>query len=89
MLSDDTNTHGYNEWFFFRFRVDALLSTTTTFYIVNMHKKSSLHTDGFRVSVYSSRKNRWEKAGNNIQYYSSKLKRTSRTVNTHYYCLSF
>jgi hypothetical protein len=51
ILDDDTNTHGYNEWFFFR--VSNLPAAVITFCIVNMHKKTSLYTSGFKVSAWS------------------------------------
>jgi len=85
-LSNDTNTHGYNEWFFFR--VDRLPKTTCNLYIVNMHKRSSLYTEGFQVSVCTA-ESTWQKTGSRILYYNSKLRRNSRGSSDYYYCLSF
>lgn len=46
-----------------------------------------MYTKGFQVSVWTENRG-WHKAGDNIMYYNSKIKRKYRP-DEYYYCLSF
>lgn len=54
LLQDDTNTTGYNQWFYFRLATTPDdKHQTLSFDIVNMRKSYSLFSQGMKVCVYS------------------------------------
>ena len=55
MIENDINTHGYNIWFFFRFRNSN--KGTKTFNIVNLIKKTDNYKKGMQISIFSMKKN--------------------------------
>lgn len=78
VLQNDTNTNGYNQWFFFRVENNSCTKDTVAINIVNMSQKYSLFNEGMRISCYSETKAKvqkigWHRAGNNIKFYSNGL----------------
>jgi hypothetical protein len=71
MIENDTNTYGYNIWFFFRFR--NMKKGQRTFNIVNMIKKTDNYKKGMQVSIFSMKKHQkdktaWFKGGDRINF---------------------
>lgn len=54
MIENDINTHGYNNWFFYRFRNKD--KGNKRFSIVNMAKKSLFFNQGMLISIFSRKK---------------------------------
>lgn len=76
VIQNDTNTNGYNQWFFFR--IQASDKKTVKMNIINMSQKYSLFCEGMRVSVYSesiakNEKIGWHREGVNIKFYKNGL----------------
>lgn len=55
MMENDVNTHGYNNWFFFRCTTQS--SGLRRFTLVNLAKKTSFFGQGMAISIFSRR--RW------------------------------
>lgn len=83
ILQNDTNTNGYNQWFFFRVSVNKRKlnnnnNYTAKFNIINMSQKFSLFNEGLKISVYSEQiaKNEkigWHRSCDNILFYRNGL----------------
>ena len=72
ILENDTNTFGYNQWFYFCVRSKKTYETVK-FEIVNMRKSYSLFNRGMKIAVFCSHlyekdKIGWHRNGNNIEY---------------------
>jgi len=90
MIENDINTHGYNNWFFYRVKNKA--KGNKRFSIVNMVKKSLFYNQGMLISIFSRKrymtdKVGWFKGGNKITY--SNVNFLRHHYNDYYYCLSF
>jgi hypothetical protein len=91
----DTNTRGHHQWFYFsaEYPKDSPFSgKTIRFNVVNFTKKQSLYCYGMRIAMSKrSTGYNWFKAGDNITYSTSHIKRPS--INPYrprfYYKLSF
>ena len=77
VLQDDTNTYGYNQWFYFRVR-PRTPHLTVRFEIVNMRKDYSLHRKGMKIAVFSEllfhqHGKDWHRGGTNIEYSANNI----------------
>jgi len=77
ILQNDTNTHGYSQWFFFRVS-NTKKGAIVNLNIINLMKSYSLFNKGMKISIYSEKKSEqekigWEKRGENINYYRNGL----------------
>ena len=76
-LQNDTNTKGYNKWFYFAVR-NKHKAQTYTISIVNFRKNFDFVKEGMKVTRFSQKENEmngigWTKCGTNIHMYRSKL----------------
>lgn len=76
LLLNDSNTHGYTQWFCFRVR--NTLRSTYTFHLMNMIKNTSMYRNGMKVAVFSEaqwqRDQRgWFKGGDDITYTNTRI----------------
>ena len=76
VLQNDTNTNGYNQWFFFK--VMSNEKKTINFNIINMSQRYSLFNEGMKICVYSMKKANdekigWYRDGNHIKFYQNGL----------------
>ena len=72
LLENDTNTFGYNQWFYFKATSKKTYSTLKV-EIVNLRKSFSLFHRGMKVAIFSENmfqkdKLGWHRGGNNIDY---------------------
>lgn len=92
ILQNDTNTKGYNQWFYFSYRNQH--RTKARFNIVNLIKKHSLVEEGVRplgFSVKQSHKG-WQPIGEQIEYGKSFVAREisgDPPTYKNYYTLAF
>lgn len=89
-LQNDTNTKGYNKWFYFAVK-NKKKFMTYTFSIVNFRKNMSFIKQGLRPTRFSVKEqeakgNGWSKCNNHIHMYRSKIgeERDSYLFNEHY-----
>lgn len=92
ILQNDTNTKGYNHWFYFAFRNES--AKTARFNIVNLIKKHSLFEEGVRPVGFSLQQSHrgWHSIGTHIDYQKSYVSReisASPPLYKNYYTLSF
>lgn len=92
ILQNDTNTKGYNQWFYFSFRNESAKSAR--FNIVNLIKKHSLFEEGVRPVGFSLQQSHrgWHSIGKEIDYQKSYISReisSSPPLYKNYYSLSF
>ena len=92
IIQNDTNTKGYNQWFFFSFRNGK--SKTVRFNIVNLIKKHTLFEEGVLPVGLStkSEKKEWVSVGRDVDYQKSYVTREIATLppsTKNYYTLSF
>lgn len=88
LLQNDTNTNGYNQWFFFSFAKPQ--PGAVRFSIVNLVKKHSLMEEGVRPVGCFGRQGEWRPIGRDQDYQKSYVGRegASRSSKS-YYTLSF
>jgi len=68
-LSEDFNTAGHYNWFYFKTMSNLPARTVVTFKIVNMLKPSSLYSFGLKPFAHSIKENKgWVSAGDSISY---------------------
>lgn len=72
LLENDTNSHGYNSWFFFK--VTSCGAGTAKFHLTNLVKPPTMFKKGMKISIFSMKKfkdsnTRWFKGGENITIY--------------------
>jgi hypothetical protein len=89
-MQNDTNTYGYNQWFYFSIR-NAKSKTKYTFKIANFKKSYSFFDNGLQPSIFSLQKDKqeglgWYREGTNISYYTSNFKEEG---NSKFYTLEF
>lgn len=92
ILENDTNTNGYNQWFFFMM-TNISKGTTVRLNLVNMENPWSFYASGLKPTVLSLKRFKatgysWQRAGEHIRYDVGSLLKT-RTSNWRYYTLSF
>lgn len=90
-LRNDYNSQGYGQWFYFKVS-NTKVNTTYTFNIVNHFKPDSLHNQGMKPLMYSTKKAKhegvgWFRGAKNICYYPTGTKK--KNAGGVYYCLSF
>lgn len=51
LLEKDVNSHGYNNWFFFRVKNPGI--GIRKFHILNIVKKTSLYKLGMKIAIFS------------------------------------
>jgi hypothetical protein len=90
-IRNDYNAQGFTQWFYFKVN-NTKVNTTYTFNLVNHFKPDSLHNQGMRPLMYSTKKAKaegcgWFRVGKNICYYPTGTKKKSG--GGWYYCLSF
>ena len=92
ILQNDTNTNGYNQWFFFRIKNTEI--TTIKLNIINMSSKYSLFNEGMKIAVYSeirakSEKIGWTRECDKILHYKNGLYRFVGDNRKNYASLTF
>lgn len=81
-MQNDSNSYGYNQWFYFSIR-NMRVKTNYKFTIVNFRKNHSLFNEGMKISMFSLKNaeknngNGWSKIGNNITYEKSGIRKYS------------
>ena len=81
-LRHDLYTRKYTQWFHFRVR-NMQAGQTYRFTIVNLYKAGSLYNEGMQPVFYSEREARerklgWHRAGHNIKYFKTSIKRQDK-----------
>ena len=76
-LQNDTNSKGYNKWFYFAVK-NSRKNITYTFSIVNLRKTMAFFRNGMKLTQFSQKQhnvggNGWSRAGKNIQMYRSQI----------------
>ena len=76
-LQNDTNSNGYNKWFYFAVKNKKRL-TNYTFSIVNYRKNLSFIKNGmkpvrFSLKTQEGKGNGWSRCGNKVAIYPSKI----------------
>jgi hypothetical protein len=67
LIENDVNTHGYNNWFFFRFRNKE--AGVRRLNVVNLAKKTNFYAQGMLISIFSVRSGAgWVKGGDHITF---------------------
>lgn len=79
ILSNDINTNGHTQWYFFRVG-NTMKGKTVVFNIVNLAKSDSLYNYGMKVLSFSTKKREksgtgWYRVGTNISYYPNEFRR--------------
>jgi hypothetical protein len=92
-MQNDTNSKGYNKWFYFAVK-NAKKNVTYTLSIVNFRKYFAFFKQGMKVTKFSQKDhkltgNGWSRCGKNIQFYRSQLSNLSNPDQNLYYTLSF
>ena len=92
-LSNDTNTTGYNQWFFFRVS-NTKKGKKVNFSIMNLLRKRSKYQNGIKIWYYSKKENlyenkTWHHTTENVKYYRNNLYKNINSKKTYYYSLSF
>ena len=90
ILSPDTNTKGYTQWYYFRV-ANTKVGKLYRFNIINMIKPDSLYNHGMRPLLYSEIGARkygrgWTRSGNDVCYYQNSMKRKNAG---YYYTMTF
>lgn len=80
-IRNDYNAQGFTQWFYFKVN-NTKVNTTYTFNLVNHFKPDSLHNQGMRPLMYSTKKAKaegcgWFRVGKNICYYPTGTKKKS------------
>lgn len=93
MLSNDINTKGHTQWFFYRV-ANTRKGLTVKFNLLNHTKPDSLFNFGMKVLVYSEQLNKaegvgWHRDGQDIAYYQNSYKKDTVGRSQYYYTLSF
>lgn len=93
ILHNDSNTYGYNQWFFFKVSSFSKLNSVQ-FNILNLSQKGSLFSKGMKVSVYSMTKASkdkvgWHRSGFNINFYQNGLYKMTNNRRKNYSSLQF
>ena len=93
-LSNDTNTTGYNQWFFFRVS-NTKKGKKVNFSIMNLLRKRSKYQNGIKIWYYSKKENienniGWHHTNEDVKYYRNNLFRNSkgkRQIFIHYHLI--
>ena len=93
-LSNDTNSNGYNKWFYFAVK-NKKKNTTYTFSIVNFRKNMTFFKQGMKPTRFSLKTqqmkgNGWSRVSNRVSMYRSKIGNDSEAlIYNQYYTLTF
>jgi hypothetical protein len=93
LLSNDINSRGHTQWFFFRVR-NTRAHKKVKFNIVNFVKPDSLYNHGMKILIYSEKFREatgvgWFRGGERIRYSSNGIKRIDVIAYKTYQTLSF
>ena len=93
-LSNDTNTTGYTQWFFFRI-TNTKKNKKVNLSIMNMLRKRTKYQNGIKIWIYSKKKNLehnnigWHHTNEDVKYYKNFLYRLIKGKRQYFYTLSF
>ena len=92
-LSNDTNTTGYTQWFFFRI-TNTKKKKKINLSIMNMLRKHTKYQNGIKIWIYSKKKNLnnnigWHHTNEDVKYYRNFLYRLIKGKRQYFYTLSF
>ena len=93
-LSNDTNTTGYTQWFFFRI-TNTKKNKKVNLSIMNMLRKRTKYQNGIKIWIYSKKKNLesnnigWHHTNEDVKYYRNFLYRLIKGKRQYFYTLSF
>jgi len=84
VLSNDINTKGHTQWFFYRVS-NTTKGMTVKFNLLNHTKPDSLFNFGMKVLVYSEKLNKaeglgWHRDGHDIAYYQNSYKKVTLLI---------
>ena len=83
-LHHDVHSVGHTQWFYYSVS-NMVANTSVKFNIGNFTKPTSLFNDGMRPLIYSEKKGKWCRCGENISYSRSRRLNSKRNV----YILTF
>ena len=85
VLQNDTNTKGYNQWFYFSY--EFVSTVEATFNIVSMIKRKTLFHKGVNPSFFvQDGSSRWRQITSSVKYFKNGVHRENGES---YYTLSF
>ena len=92
-LTNDTNTSGYTQWFFFRVS-NIRKGKTINFNIMNFLRKTTKYCNGIKIWVYSRKHSEqtkigWHHTTEDVKYYQNFLYKLNKGKKDYYYTLSF
>ncbi len=92
-LTNDSNTTGYTQWFFFRVS-NTKKNKKVNFSIMNLLRKKSKYENGIKIWYYSQKENiekktGWHHTNEEVKYYRNYLFRIMKGQRQYYYTLSF
>ena len=92
-LTNDSNTTGYTQWFFFRVS-NTKKNKKVNFQIMNLLRKKSKYQNGIKIWYYSQKENNekkigWHHTNEEVKYYRNNLFRIIKNQKQYYYTLSF
>ena len=92
-LTNDSNTTGYNQWFFFRIK-NIKRNKKVNLTIMNLLRKKSKYENGIKIWYYSKKENlyenkSWHHSKENVKYYRNHLYKNINSKKKYYYSLSF
>ena len=93
LMSNDVNTQGHTQWFFFQVR-NTRAKAKTRFNILNYSKPDSLFNYGMKVSIYSEKKADkksvgWHKGCEDIRYYANSIRKDITYYSKCFYTATF
>lgn len=93
LMSNDINTSGHTQWFFFQVR-NTRAKHKVRFNILNYSKPDSLFNYGMKITVYSDKKSEkksvgWHKAGEDIRYFINGIRKDVTYYSKSYYTATF
>ena len=92
-MSNDVNTQGHTQWFFFQVR-NTRAKAKIRFNLLNYSKPDSLFNYGMKVSVYSEKKAErkklgWHKGGEDIRYFQNGIRKDITYYSKSFYTATF
>jgi hypothetical protein len=93
LMSNDINTQGHTQWFFFQVN-NTHAKSKVRFNILNYSKPDALFNYGMKISVYSEKKSLkknvgWHKDGEDIRYFQNGIRKDVTYYSKSYYTLTF
>ena len=92
-LHNDTNTTGYNQWFFFRVS-NTKKGKKVNFSIMNLLRKKTRYSNGLKIWFYSKKLNEeknigWHHTIEEVKYFKNSLYRFFNGKRQYFYTLSY